>query len=209
MMEHPTPSDSAGAGERPDRHQALSRHRRAELPDPDGAGRWKRPRPRWRRPASPAARHSRLCRGEPSSRFGRVKNYHHRAHEELCVLVQIETAKGSTISKPSPRCRASTGCSSGRATSPRTWAISATRPTRSSSSYLIEKTIYRIRTSATAPAFSPATRRGAPLHGGGLRLHRGRHRHRHAGAHHRGASRRSTRAERLSASSWPDPGSRL
>ncbi|MDF2999217.1 MAG: 4-hydroxy-2-oxovalerate aldolase [Xanthobacteraceae bacterium] len=29
-----------------------------------------------------------------ASRFGRVKNYHHRAHEELCVLVQIETRKG-------------------------------------------------------------------------------------------------------------------
>lgn len=29
-----------------------------------------------------------------ASRYGRVKNYHHRAHDELCVLVQIETRKG-------------------------------------------------------------------------------------------------------------------
>jgi 4-hydroxy-2-oxoheptanedioate aldolase len=29
-----------------------------------------------------------------ASRFGRIKNYHMRAHEELCVLVQIETQKG-------------------------------------------------------------------------------------------------------------------
>lgn len=26
-----------------------------------------------------------------ASRYGRVANYHHRAHEELCILVQIET----------------------------------------------------------------------------------------------------------------------
>jgi 4-hydroxy-2-oxoheptanedioate aldolase len=29
-----------------------------------------------------------------ASRFGRVKNYHQRAPEEICVLVQIETQKG-------------------------------------------------------------------------------------------------------------------
>lgn len=29
-----------------------------------------------------------------ASRFGRVANYHHRAHEELCILVQIETKQG-------------------------------------------------------------------------------------------------------------------
>ncbi|MBK1842697.1 2-dehydro-3-deoxyglucarate aldolase [Azospirillum sp. YIM B02556] len=29
-----------------------------------------------------------------ASRFGRVKDYHRRAHEEICVLVQIETRKG-------------------------------------------------------------------------------------------------------------------
>ncbi|GAB4066743.1 HpcH/HpaI aldolase/citrate lyase family protein [Ancylobacter sonchi] len=29
-----------------------------------------------------------------ATRFGRVKNYHHRAHEELCLLVQIETQQG-------------------------------------------------------------------------------------------------------------------
>jgi 4-hydroxy-2-oxoheptanedioate aldolase len=29
-----------------------------------------------------------------ASRFGRVKDYHRRAHEELCILVQIETRKG-------------------------------------------------------------------------------------------------------------------
>ena len=29
-----------------------------------------------------------------SSRFGRVKDYHNRAHEELCVLVQVETKLG-------------------------------------------------------------------------------------------------------------------
>ncbi|HYG85570.1 MAG TPA: HpcH/HpaI aldolase/citrate lyase family protein [Azospirillum sp.] len=29
-----------------------------------------------------------------ASRFGRVKDYHRRAHEEICILVQIETRKG-------------------------------------------------------------------------------------------------------------------
>ncbi len=29
-----------------------------------------------------------------SSRFGRIKDYHHRCEEEICVLVQIETAMG-------------------------------------------------------------------------------------------------------------------
>ncbi|MDR6953314.1 4-hydroxy-2-oxoheptanedioate aldolase [Ancylobacter sp. 3268] len=29
-----------------------------------------------------------------ATRFGRVKNYHQRAHEELCLLVQIETQQG-------------------------------------------------------------------------------------------------------------------
>lgn len=29
-----------------------------------------------------------------ASRFGRVTNYHRRAHEEICILVQIETRKG-------------------------------------------------------------------------------------------------------------------
>ena len=29
-----------------------------------------------------------------ASRFGRVKDYHQRAHEELCILVQIETRQG-------------------------------------------------------------------------------------------------------------------
>nr|WP_245404638.1 HpcH/HpaI aldolase/citrate lyase family protein [Ancylobacter gelatini] len=29
-----------------------------------------------------------------ASRFGRVKDYHHKAHDELCLLVQIETLKG-------------------------------------------------------------------------------------------------------------------
>ena len=29
-----------------------------------------------------------------ATRFGRVKTYHHRAHEELCLLVQIETQQG-------------------------------------------------------------------------------------------------------------------
>jgi 4-hydroxy-2-oxoheptanedioate aldolase len=29
-----------------------------------------------------------------ASRFGRVKNYHQRAHEEICLLVQIETRLG-------------------------------------------------------------------------------------------------------------------
>lgn len=29
-----------------------------------------------------------------ASRFGRVKDYHRRAHEELCILVQIETRRG-------------------------------------------------------------------------------------------------------------------
>ncbi|HZV19986.1 MAG TPA: HpcH/HpaI aldolase/citrate lyase family protein [Hyphomicrobiales bacterium] len=29
-----------------------------------------------------------------ASRFGRVKNYHARAHEEICVLVQVETGRG-------------------------------------------------------------------------------------------------------------------
>ena len=32
--------------------------------------------------------------GSRSSRFGRIKDYHARAHEEICVLVQIETRKG-------------------------------------------------------------------------------------------------------------------
>jgi len=29
-----------------------------------------------------------------ATRFGRVQNYHHRAHEEICLLVQVETLKG-------------------------------------------------------------------------------------------------------------------
>lgn len=29
-----------------------------------------------------------------ASRFGRIPNYHRRAHEELCLLVQIETREG-------------------------------------------------------------------------------------------------------------------
>ncbi|MCC2104510.1 MAG: 2-dehydro-3-deoxyglucarate aldolase, partial [Hyphomicrobiales bacterium] len=29
-----------------------------------------------------------------SSRFGRVKDYHTRCEDEICVLVQVETQKG-------------------------------------------------------------------------------------------------------------------
>lgn len=29
-----------------------------------------------------------------SSRFGRIKDYHRRAHEEICILVQVESARG-------------------------------------------------------------------------------------------------------------------
>ena len=90
-----------------------------------------------------------------ASRFGRVKNYHQRAPEEICVLVQIETQQGpATISRRSPGSKASTACSSGPATSRPASATWATRATRTSS------TSSRPRSSASPrPAASPASSR--------------------------------------------------
>ena len=36
-----------------------------------------------------------------ATRFGRVKDYAKRAHEEICVLVQVETRTRSTSSRQS------------------------------------------------------------------------------------------------------------
>ncbi|WP_255542895.1 HpcH/HpaI aldolase/citrate lyase family protein [Azospirillum sp. INR13] len=70
-----------------------SRYRRAVLPDPDdGDGRGGRDRGR-RHALSPDGIRG-FAGASRASRFGRVKDYHRRAHEEICILVQIETRKG-------------------------------------------------------------------------------------------------------------------
>lgn len=35
-----------------------------------------------------------VASGMRANRFGRIKDYHHKANEQLCVLVQVETRKG-------------------------------------------------------------------------------------------------------------------
>lgn len=61
-----------------------------------------------------------------AANFGRTADYVARAAEELCVLVQVETAERSTRSRRSPRSMASTASSSVPPTCPRAWAIRAT-----------------------------------------------------------------------------------
>jgi len=48
----------------------------------------------------------------PRDALRRVKDYAKRAHEEICVLVQVETQLRWTSSRRSPRSTASTACSS-------------------------------------------------------------------------------------------------
>ncbi len=47
-----------------------------------------------------------------ANRYGRIKDYMKRAHEEICVLVQVESRAAIERAGRSPRCRASTACSS-------------------------------------------------------------------------------------------------
>ena len=52
-----------------------------------------------------------------ATRFGRIKDYAKRAHEEICVLVQVETAAALDEHRGDlRRSTASTACSSGRPT---------------------------------------------------------------------------------------------
>ena len=84
-----------------------------------------------------------------ASRYGRVDDYLKSAEDELCLLVQIETRRGSTTSRRSRAPTASTASSSDPPTSPRdsaTWARSST-PRCSARS--------RTRSSASARAASP------------------------------------------------------
>ncbi len=68
-----------------------------------------------------------------ATRFGRVKDYAKRAHEEICVLVQVETKPAlDEIEKRSRRSTAWTASSSARPTCTPRWATPARPPTRRS-----------------------------------------------------------------------------
>ena len=67
-----------------------------------------------------------------ATRFGRVKDYAKRAHEEICVLVQVRPSRRWTSSRRSARWTASMACSSGRPTCMPRWAIRAKRRIRRS-----------------------------------------------------------------------------
>ena len=65
-----------------------------------------------------------------AARYGRVRDYAKRAHEELCVLVQVETRQALGNWRLSPASTGSMASSSARPTWRPRWASSASRGTR-------------------------------------------------------------------------------
>jgi len=58
--------------------------------------------------------------------YGRIKDYHKKAPNELCLLVQVETRRRCKAWTRSRRSKASTACSSDLMIYPPTWVTSAT-----------------------------------------------------------------------------------
>jgi len=74
--------------------EALPRHRHAVVPDPLGAERRGGGKGRRRR-TLPAARSARVAATHRGNRWGRVGDYFARADEQICLLVQVETAEAA------------------------------------------------------------------------------------------------------------------
>ena len=59
-----------------------------------------------------------------ANRYGRVADYHRKAHENICVLVQVRRGRRSARSRPSPPSKAWMGFLSAQAIWRRTWGTS-------------------------------------------------------------------------------------
>ncbi len=142
--------DRAAAVERHGDDQALPRHRHADAAHSVR----RRPRRKRRRPSRRRATRRSGVRGFASasraSRFGRVKDYFKRYEEEhLRAGADRDARWRSTISRRSPRSRASTACSSARATSRRAWALG--RRSAPGGAGAIADAIERIKACGKAP----------------------------------------------------------
>ena len=63
-----------------------------------------------------------------ANRYGRIADYHARANDQICVLVQLETGEAVARSRRSRGWMASTACSSARRTWPPAWGTWGTTP---------------------------------------------------------------------------------
>jgi len=94
--------------------------------------------------------------GTRATRFARVKDYAKRAHEELCVLVQVENQQGLDNLEKIAAVEGVDGVSSVRPTCTPRSAIRARRTIRKSC--IIDDAIRRIRKAARRRESSPASK---------------------------------------------------
>ena len=128
-----------------------------------------------------------------ATRFGRVKDYAKRAHEEICVLVQVETKPALDQLEAICAVDGVDGVFIGPADLhasmgyPGEIANPAVLP-------LIEEAMRRIRKAGKAPGYlSPVEADAKRMLGCGLPVLRGRRRRRHARARRRSAARQNSR----------------